>query len=112
MLQNVPVLASGQVTGQKEWKPAIVPTVTMALTPADAEMLVQAGHSGDLRLLLRSDADTETPTAVNTVSKKRLPWGDHRAHSTPSVAAAQQKPRHSVTIIDGGVRTVKEFLLP
>src|SRR5512133_1290504 len=54
ILQNVPVLASGQVTEQKEGKPVVVPTVTLDLTPDDAEKLIVGAKKGALQLLLRN----------------------------------------------------------
>ena len=58
ILQNVPILATGQITEQKEGKPVVVPTVTLDLTPDDSEKLVLAGSKGTLQLLLRNIADS------------------------------------------------------
>jgi len=58
VLQNVPILATGQITDQKEGKPVIVPTVTIDLTPEDAEKLVVAASKGSLQMLLRGIRDS------------------------------------------------------
>lgn len=58
MLENVPILATGQVTDQKEGKPVVVPTVTLDLVPEDAEKLVLSSSKGSLQLLLRNIADS------------------------------------------------------
>ena len=142
ILQNVPVLATGQITEQKEGKPVIVPTVTLDLTPEDAEKLVLAGSKGSLQLLLRNIADsaplnskgatiakvlagTPPPEAAAPVTaaapakavKKRPVRKRAVASSAPRVKVAAPAPApaprsaHTVTLIDGGVRTTKEFVL-
>jgi pilus assembly protein CpaB len=57
ILQNVSVLASGQVTEQKDGKPVITPTVTLDLPPTDAEKLIVGAKKGSLQLLLRNVID-------------------------------------------------------
>ena len=71
VLQNVPVLATGQIIEQqKEGKPVIVPTVTMDVTPDDAEKLAIASTQGKLQLVLRRAGDTEVAkTGGATVTK-------------------------------------------
>jgi len=70
VLQNVPVLATGQITEQKDGKPAVVPTVTLDLTPEDSEKLVHAAHKGSLQMLLRNVIDTaQAPSEGTTIVK-------------------------------------------
>lgn len=70
VLQNIPILATGQITEQKEGKPVVVPTVTLDLTPEDAEKLIIASSKGSLQLLLRGAKDTApTETRGATISK-------------------------------------------
>lgn len=138
ILQNVPVLATGQITDQKDGKPAVVPTVTMDLTPEDSEKLVEASHKGSLQLLLRNIIDTAKVDVRGGQTIGMVLGGVER----PVVAVAQTKPaevrheaRHAVrraapvvvraatpvapaasrgykvTLIDGGARTTKEFEL-
>jgi pilus assembly protein CpaB len=59
VFQNVPVLATGQIIETKEGEPVIVPTVTLDVTPDDAERLASAVTEGQLRLLLRRSGDDE-----------------------------------------------------
>ncbi|MBJ6751042.1 Flp pilus assembly protein CpaB [Geomonas anaerohicana] len=140
ILQNVPVLATGQITEQKEGKPVVVPTVTLDLTPDDSERLVLGASRGSLQLLLRNIADTgpteargatiakvlagsaqppvaapaaaPAPKAV-TVAAKRPAAKKQRVVAAPRPQATVPPPRsgHTVTLIDGGVRTTKEFVL-
>jgi len=58
ILENIPVLATGQITDQKEGKPAVVPTVTLDLSPSDAEKLVLSASKGSLQMLLRNITDS------------------------------------------------------
>lgn len=136
ILQNVPVLATGQITEQKEGKPAVVPTVTLDLTPEDSEKLVLAGAKGSLQLLLRNIADsgpidargatiakvlaaTPPPVVVASapeqgqtkVAAKRPVRKKPRPASAQKVQAPERRSGHTVTLIDGGVRTTKEFVL-
>lgn len=152
ILQNVTVLATGQITEQKEGKPVVVPTVTLDLTPEDSEKLILASSKGSLQLLLRSIIDTQPvdskgatitkvlsgsgtaavsaaapPAAVEAAPVEKVKKAPARkakprkvAQPKPAVAtpvvqapAAAPSPRstHSVTFIDGGVRTTKEFVL-
>ncbi|WP_224982590.1 Flp pilus assembly protein CpaB [Geomonas agri] len=142
ILQNVPVLATGQITEQKEGKPVIVPTVTLDLTPDDSEKLVLAGSKGSLQLLLRNIADSAPIDARGATIARVLAGTPMQATPAPvavaapakavqkrparkKVAAAPKAPRatepkapapapakgHTVTVIDGGVRTTKEFVL-
>ncbi|HBA90128.1 MAG TPA: Flp pilus assembly protein CpaB [Geobacter sp.] len=70
MLENIPILATGQVTDQKEGKPVVVPTVTLDLVPVDAEKLVLSSSKGSLQLLLRNISDTErVETKGATIAK-------------------------------------------
>lgn len=139
VLQNVPVLATGQITEQKDGKPVVVPTVTMDLTPEDSEILVHSSRKGSLQLLLRNIIDTaqvdvQDGTTINTVlagiktpattatvivpapaQKTRQtarPKQKRIMAKTPAPPAPPAAPRsYSVTVIDGGARTTKEFIL-
>ena len=70
VLQNVPILAIGQIVEQKEGKPVVVPTVTVDVTPEDAEKLAIASTQGRLQLVLRRLGDKEiAKTTGTTVSR-------------------------------------------
>jgi pilus assembly protein CpaB len=64
VLEDVRVLAAGQVIEQKDNKPtASINTVTLAVTPEEAEKLALASNIGILQIILRNFGDTEK---VNT----------------------------------------------
>jgi pilus assembly protein CpaB len=139
VLQNVTVLATGQITEQKEGKPAVVPTVTLDLLPEDSEKLILAASKGSLQLLLRNIVDTapveakgatiskvlggvETPvvkTVRPTAVRKTRPVAKATVAKTAAtaeikpaapVAAAPLPPKkHYLEIIKGKDKSVKEF---
>jgi len=132
VLQNVPVLATGQITEQKDGKPVVVPTVTLDLTPEDSEKLVHAAHKGSLQLLLRNVIDTAEVEGKGTTISMVLTGMESRTAavvaksapvkrtakmvtaSTEKRAAAAPAPAtraHKLTVIDGSVRKTTEFVL-
>ncbi len=119
ILQNVSVLATGQVTEQKDGKPAVVPTVTLDLTPEDAEKLIVGAHvkKGSLQLLLRNIIDinavsTRGATISNVLgrgervvtAKSTLPKRVHQSASPPPKPAT-----YTVEVIKGGAKSSREF---
>lgn len=122
ILQNVPVLATGQVTEQKEGgKPGVVPTVTLDVTPEEAEKLVVGTKKGSLQLLLRNVIDVASvDTNGATVSKALGGYQPPRPvviRSTPPrkkivVARAPSPPppaKFQVEVFKGGTKSVREF---
>jgi pilus assembly protein CpaB len=59
VLQNIRVLAIGKLIEQRDNKPVEVPTVTLLVSPEDAERLTLATTYQPLRLALRSYRDEE-----------------------------------------------------
>lgn len=98
MLENVPVLATGQITDQKEGKPVIVPTVTLDLAPVDAEKLVLSASKGSLQLLLRnvsdsSHVDSKGATIASVLSgMERLPPSNPAVRRPVRSAPSAPKP--------------------
>jgi pilus assembly protein CpaB len=74
VLQDVPVLAIGQIISQekKDEKPQVVPTVTMDVTPDDAEKLAVASTQGRLQLVLRRAGDTDVAKTQGATVMKVL----------------------------------------
>jgi pilus assembly protein CpaB len=60
ILENVLVLAADDQTQRNDKNAMPANTVTVALTPDDAELVMLAQEMGTLRLVLRPDGDTET----------------------------------------------------
>jgi pilus assembly protein CpaB len=59
VLQNVKVLATGTIIEQKDNKPVEVPTVTLLVSPEDAEKLTLATKYDAVRLALRNYRDED-----------------------------------------------------
>jgi pilus assembly protein CpaB len=93
ILQNVRVLATGKEIEQKDEKPVEVPTVTLLVTPEDAEKLTLATRQEAVRLVLRNYRDEDVvPTAG--INMKTLFQPDPGAKGAPqSSAPADQAPR-------------------
>jgi pilus assembly protein CpaB len=101
ILENVPILATGQVTDQKDGKPAVVPTVTLDLLPSDAEKLVVSASKGPLQLLLRNIADSGHVDSKGATIAKVLTGVEVPAAPSPVVVkaappAAPPKPVRTV----------------
>ena len=98
MLENVPVLATGQVTDQKGGKPVVVPTVTLDLLPEDAEKLVLSASKGSLQLLLRnisdsSHVDSKGATVAKVLSgMERMPAPPRAVTQSPTAAKIRPRP--------------------
>jgi pilus assembly protein CpaB len=93
ILQNVRVLATGTSIEQKDEKPVEVPTVTLLVSPEDAEKLTLATKQEPVRLALRNYRDDDiVPTAG--IALKTLFQPDPGAKGAPqSSAPADKAPR-------------------
>lgn len=123
VLQNVPVLAIAQTMEQKEGKPVVVPTVTMDVTPEDAEKLAIASTQGRLQLVLRRAGDKEVAkTTGATVTKVLAGAGRVPAVTTKAKSKTAKKPsvsevpvvlkeesKTSVEVYRGGKMTTETF---
>jgi pilus assembly protein CpaB len=124
VLQNVPVLATGQIISQekKDEKPVVVPTVTMDVTPEDAEKLAIASTQGRLQLVLRRVGDKEVAKTTGSTVKKVMAGA---SEAQPKVIAktrtivktrviekekkAEEPQTFTVEIIQGNQKTEKSF---
>ena len=127
ILQDVPILATGQITTeQKDGKPVVVPTVTIDLTPEDAEKLVLATSKGTLQLLLRNVVDKAPVVSRGaTISKVLSGVETQPLNAAPAkspvkktkkrpvkAAVVQTRPApspYSVEVIKGTSKTSRQF---
>jgi pilus assembly protein CpaB len=116
VLQNVPLLAIGQIVEQKEGKPVVVPTVTVDVTPEDAEKLAIASTQGRLQLVLRRLGDKEvvktTGATVTKVIGSSMGSPVKVASSGAKVAKAPTAPVEQFTSIEiyrGSTKTTEKF---
>lgn len=92
VLEDIRVLAVGQVIEQKENKPVTVNTVTLALTPEDSEKLALAGNDGIIQLVMRSFADNVLVMTGGS-NKARLLSSYRNAPLVPEAPAKGDRPR-------------------
>lgn len=124
VLQNVPILATGQITEQKEGKPVVVPTVTLDLTPEDAEKLVLAASKGSLQLLLRNVVDTAAVESkgatvikvlggiekpLQAVIRKQVPPPKPKPVQVKTAPLPPPPPAFAVEVIRGKDRSTSQF---
>ena len=127
-LQDVKVLAVGQIVEQKDNKPVTVNTVTIAVTPEDAEKLALASNDGKIQLVLRNFSDNKTIETPGSDKGKLLgslrpapppsagrTKGARRQAPPPAVAQSHSPPVQVarsydvVEVIRGGKRTEEKF---
>jgi pilus assembly protein CpaB len=98
ILQNIKVLSKGQVWNQTaDKKPQVVPTVTLEVSPEQAEMLNLASFQGRIRLALRNQLN-RTKYATGGVATSQL------VYKKPAKAsAAPQQQARNVQVIKGMV---------
>jgi pilus assembly protein CpaB len=119
ILQNITVLATGTSIEQKDNKPVEVPTVTLLVSPEDAEKLTLATRQEPVRLALRNyrdEAIVETPG-----SSMAALFGEEKKPPSAPVAAAvaarvrveraveRRAPAYSVEILLGEKVTHQDF---
>jgi pilus assembly protein CpaB len=126
VLQNLRVLAVGQMMEEKEGKAIKVPTVTLSISPAEAEKLALAGNIGSLQLLLRGTKDNAPATTggasiPNLLGESgqpvvaRVPHVARKTVARPTIAVpAQEKEEMNITVIrsdKGGTTRSQEKLI-
>jgi pilus assembly protein CpaB len=72
ILENMHVLAAGQIVEQKENKPITVNTVTLSVTPEEAEKLALAGNDGVIQLVLRNFMDSDNVVTLGATKARVL----------------------------------------
>jgi pilus assembly protein CpaB len=123
VLQNIRVLAIGKSIEQREDKPVEVPTVTLLVSPAEAEKLTLAARYEPVRLALRNYGDMTvvgTP-GVSTGSlfeaRVRPPAPAPQQAARPAEPprppkrepAPERRPRHSVEVLLGETVTRQDL---
>lgn len=106
VLQNLRVLAIGQKMEEKEGKAVQVPTVTLSITPAEAEKLALAGNVGTLQLLLRgtkdnASASTRGASIPNLLRGSGQPAVARVARRTSAVPV-RENDEVNITVIKSG----------
>jgi pilus assembly protein CpaB len=123
VLEDIQVLAAGQVVEHRDNRPVTVNTVTLAVSPGDAEKLALAVHDGKILLVLRNFIDNAVVTTAG-VDKGRLLASRHappaeteaKPKRGPAKKPAQAQPPppparlvHEVLVIKGTKKSVETF---
>jgi pilus assembly protein CpaB len=98
ILQNIKVLATGTSIEQQDNKPVEVPTVTLLVTPEDAETLTLASRYQPVRLVLRNYRDEEL---VDTPGKAAVALFKVHQQRHEVAAGSAPAPRYSVEVLLG-----------
>jgi pilus assembly protein CpaB len=119
LAQNIRVLAVGSDMNVARDKPGVVKTVTLEVTPLQAQKLPLAMATGEIKLALRpfrnearvrleslQVSDLNDGTTTRLVRKP----GNTPATAAPRPAATNQRPSPSVTVMRGGVSATAEVL--
>ncbi len=91
LLQNVKVLAVGQIADDRTDKPTLVKAVTVEISPIDAQKLILAKSAGRLSLALRRAGESAR------VGGRRITLGDL---GTSSVGAPPPEKQEDINVIE------------
>lgn len=111
ILQNVLVLAAGQAVEMRGNKPVPVTTVTLALTPEQAENLALAKTEGKLMLATRNLGDSLIVQTRGSNVKRLLgkPSAPPRRRPRAARVNRPQPEPYTVTLYHGNKMTTHEF---
>ena len=111
VLQNKRVLSVAQSTEQKDGKPQVARSITLEVSPEEAEKLSLAYQEGPIVLALRGVGDETEPKTIGSNKSDLLALGIRKATGAARVrAVAQQGPdKYKVEVIHGSNRNVVEF---
>ena len=120
VLQGIRVLAIGKSITQQQDKPVEVPTVTLLVSPEDAERLTLATKYEPVRLALRNYSDDQmvgtpglsTASLFGTPPQRVVPAAPPAAPAPPGpplAHAGPRRPRYSVEVLLGDHVTRQEL---
>jgi len=92
ILQNIKVLATGTIIEQKDEKPVEVPTVTLLVSPEQAETLTLATRYDAIRLALRNYRDEEMVQTAGLTAATMFHDARGPAPGTEAAAGAKCQP--------------------
>jgi pilus assembly protein CpaB len=108
-LQNIKVLAIGPSIEIQDDKPVEVPTVTLLVSPDDAEKLTLAARQEPVRLALRNYRDDQEIATAGVSLPQLFGLSGPRHDGAPKLARPALPRRPSVEILLGETRTRQEY---
>jgi pilus assembly protein CpaB len=104
ILNDISILTTGQIWEQKgENKPVVVNTVTLELTPEQAEVLNLASNQGKIRMALRNRNNRTIAQTPGVTTSVLISGGAAKKESKPESSPAREEKR--VEVIKGLERT-------
>lgn len=112
VLQNKRVLSVAQNVEQKEGKPQVARSITLEVSPQEAEKLSLATQEGQIVLALRAtgdDAETKTPGSNKRDLLAVVAAAPRRAGPAAVAAKPAVPNKYQIEVIQGSSRKVVEF---
>src|SRR5918992_6118726 len=110
VLQNKRVLSVAQSTEQKDGKPQVARSITLEVSPEEAEKLSLAYQEGPIVLALRGLGDDTEPKTIGSNKNDLLALGIRKTTGAARVRSVTQQAadKYKVEVIHGSNRSVVE----
>src|SRR6476660_2879680 len=109
VLQNKRVLSVAQSTEQKDGKPQLARSITLEVTPEEAEKLSLASQEGQIVLALRGLGDDATTMTIGSNKRDLLALAAAPRKVAGGAVVAPPPDKYRVEVIHGSNRNVVEF---
>jgi pilus assembly protein CpaB len=109
VMQNKRVLSVAQSTEQKDGKPQLARSITLEVTPEEAERLSLASTEGQITMTLRGLGDDVAVTTVGANKRDLLALAAAPVRKGLAAPAVVAPDKYRVEVIHGSNRSVVEF---
>src|SRR5512145_680301 len=109
VLQNKRVLSVAQSTEQKDGKPQVARSITLEVSPDEAEKLSLASQEGQIVLALRGLGDDAQLTTIGSNKRDLLSLAAAPRKTSGGVVVQAPPDKYRVEVIQGSNRNVVEF---
>jgi len=109
VLQNKRVLSVAQNTEQKDGKPQLARSITLEVTPEEAEKMSLASSEGQIVLALRGLGDDKETTTIGSNKRDLLSLAAVTRKVSGGPATQPPPDKYRVEVIHGSNRSVVEF---
>jgi pilus assembly protein CpaB len=109
VLQNKRVLSVAQSTEQKDGKPQLARSITLEVTPEEAEKLSLASQEGQIVLALRGLGDEKPVVTIGSNKRDLLSLAAAPQKASGGARTVPPPDKYRVEVIHGSNRNVVEF---
>jgi pilus assembly protein CpaB len=109
VMQNKRVLSVAQSTEQKDGKPQLARSITLEVTPEEAERLSLAATEGQITMALRGLGDDNSVATIGANKRDLLAMAAAPARKSSNAPVAVAPEKYKVEVIHGSNRNVVEF---